>query len=344
MTIDKTQQIDKKLVKPRALMNRSLELTEEDRVRLGPNLINVVPLEGFKHPPVGTINGDSIGLAKFLPLGFVDLLVLDPPYNLTKDFHGNIFMKRSVEQYTSWLEQVLATFKPLLKPDASIYICGDWFSSASIFAAASCHFVIHNRITWEREKGRGAKTNWKNASEDIWFCTLSGNYKFNVDSVKLRRKVIAPYRNEDGTPKDWNDSENGGTRDTHPSNLWTDITIPFWSMSENTAHPTQKSEKLLAKLLLASSNPGDFIFDPFLGSGTTSVVAKKLGRSFLGIEQNLEFCLLAEKRLELAETNKNIQGYSDGVFWERNSLPLQVKETIIKNNAKLPNQQKLFDY
>ncbi|WP_443097677.1 DNA methyltransferase, partial [Treponema succinifaciens] len=82
---------------------------------------------------------------------------------------------------------------------------------------------------------------------------------------------------------------------------------------------------LYAKLILASSRPGDIVFDPFLGSGTASVAAKKLGRRFCGIEQNEEYCLWAEKRLALAETDKSIQGYSDGVFWERNSGKWQGK-------------------
>jgi site-specific DNA-methyltransferase (adenine-specific) len=136
---------------------------------------------------------------------------------------------------------------------------------------------------------------------------------------------MAPYMNEDGTPKDWKSSDGGNFRDTHPSNLWTDITIPFWSMPENTDHPTQKSEKLIAKLVLASSNQGDFVLDPFLGSGTVSVVAKKLGRRYLGIEVNEEYCLLALRRLELAERYKDIQGFTGGVFWERNTLALQQK-------------------
>ncbi len=149
---------------------------------------------------------------------------------------------------------------------------------------------------------------------------MGDNYTFNVDKVKVRRKVIAPYRNGDGTPKDWQESDGGNYRDTHPSNLWTDITIPFWSMPENTDHPTQKSEKLVAKLMLASTNPGDLVLDPFLGSGTTSVVAKKLGRHFIGIELEEEYALLSQKRLELATSETSVQGYSDGVFWERNSL------------------------
>ncbi|NWJ95228.1 MAG: site-specific DNA-methyltransferase [Chloroflexi bacterium] len=307
-------------------MNRTIVLTQEERERLSISLIKDIPVESFKLPPQGTIHGDSIQISGKLPKSFVDLIFLDPPYNLTKDFHGQVFSKRSVEEYTAWLDNLLTAFKSLLKPTASIYICGDWYSSASIFTAASNHFIIRNRITWEREKGRGAKSNWKNSSEDIWFCTMSDNYYFNVDAVKLRRKVIAPYRNGDGTPKDWQETKEGSFRDTHPSNIWTDITIPFWSMAENTMHPTQKSEKLLAKLILASTKPDDFVFDPFLGSGTSSVVAKKLNRRYLGIEQNQEYCLLAEKRLELTETNKEIQGFSDGLFWERNTLSSQMKE------------------
>jgi len=94
-------------------------------------------------------------------------------------------------------------------------------------------------------------------------------------------------------------------------------------MPENTDHPTQKSEKLLAKLILASTNTGDFVLDPFMGSGTTIVVAKKLGREALGIEIDEEYCLISAHRLELAETNRTIQGFSDGIFWERNTLTEQ---------------------
>ena len=90
-------------------------------------------------------------------------------------------------------------------------------------------------------------------------------------------------------------------------------------MPENTDHPTQKPEKLYAKLILASSREGDMVFDPFMGSGTAAVVAKKLGRRYLGIEINEEYCLWAAKRLKMADENAEIQGYSDGVFWERNS-------------------------
>jgi site-specific DNA-methyltransferase (adenine-specific) len=159
--------------------------------------------------------------------------------------------------------------------------------------------------------------------------------------VKLKRRVIAPYRTNNGEPKDWEESENGNYRLTHPSNIWSDITIPFWSMPENTDHPTQKPEKLIAKLILASSRPDDVVFDPFLGSGTTAVVAKKLGRRFCGIEFDRDYCSWALKRLKLAEVDISIQGYSEGVFWERNSLPDQKPQKA--RNSRANDQIGLFN-
>ena len=275
--------------------------------------------------------GDSVDLLSQLPACFVDLLILDPPYNLTKQFGAEIFRERSLVEYEDWFENWFVRMLPLLKPTASLYICGDWKSSAALHRVLDRHVIVRNRITWEREKGRGAKANWKNASEDIWFATVSNEYCFDVEAVKLKRRVIAPYR-VNGQPKDWDDTPHGQFRLTHPSNLWTDLTVPFWSMPENTDHPTQKPEKLIAKLLLASSRKNDFVFDPFLGSGTTAVVAAKFQRRFLGIEIDERFACLAAKRVEIANHERSIQGYAGGVFWERNTLNSQPKEeTPVEN-------------
>ena len=265
-----------------------------------------------------TLLGDTLEILSLMPEKFIDLLIVDPPYNIDKDFHGNKFKKSAdgiYEEYTkAWIEKIL----PLLKNTASVYVCCDWKSSIVIAKVLKRYFIIQNRITWQREKGRGALYNWKNGMEDIWFATMSKDYTFNVEAVKTRRRVVAPYK-VDGKPKDWEETDEGNFRNTYPSNFWDDISIPYWSMPENTAHPTQKPEKLLAKLILASSNEKDIVFDPFLGSGSTSVCAKKLGRHYVGIEQNEQYCVWAEKRLEMADTDKRIQGYEDGVFWERNA-------------------------
>jgi site-specific DNA-methyltransferase (adenine-specific) len=300
-----------------------LKLSPEEAVAYERSLLQVQSPQSLPDILDRTILGDLFAVLPHLPDGFVDLLILDPPYNLTKSFNGTRFKKTTVDAYEAWLGSWLSLMMRLLKPSASLYICGDWQSSAAIHRIAAQYCTVRNRITWEREKGRGAKQNWKNCAEDIWFCTVSDIYTFNVEAVKLKRKVMAPYRDAQRQPKDWTGEPQGNFRLTHPSNLWTDISIPFWSMPENTVHPTQKPEKLMAKLILASSNPGEVVFDPFLGSGTTSVTAKKLGRHYVGVEQDLFFCCLAEKRLERANVDSKIQGYAGGHFWERNSFSLQ---------------------
>lgn len=265
-----------------------------------------------------TVCGDTMQTVRFMPHGFVDLMIADPPYNLDKNFGGENFRSMSDSDYCHYTEKWLLAVKPLLKSTATLYVCCDWKCSSIIESVLKKHFIIRNRITWQREKGRGALKNYKNCMEDIWFATVSNEYTFNADAVKQRRRVIAPYKS-DGKPKDWEETENGRFRNTSCSNLWDDISVPYWSMAENTAHPTQKPEKLLAKLILASSNEGNVVFDPFLGSGSSSVTAKKLNRHYVGVEKSEQYCVWAQRRLEMADDDKSIQGYSNGVFWERNS-------------------------
>lgn len=264
------------------------------------------------------IIGDTFKVLDLVEDKSIDLLLVDPPYNLRKNYHGNIFAEKDSKTYEdftiSWLEKI----KTKLNDKGSMYVFCDWKSSLIIGPIILKYFNIKNRITWQREKGRGSKTNWKNSMEDIWFVTNSDEYTFNVDKVKQRKRVIAPYKNDQGLAKDWKETDSLKYRDTHPSNFWDDITIPFWSMPENTGHPTQKPEKLIAKLILASSNEGDLILDPFAGSLTSSVVAKKLNRNYIGIEQNELYVAWGEYRLLMADKNPSIQGYEDGIFYERN--------------------------
>lgn len=314
--------------KQRASRNRTITLSEKEIPSLKNQILTIKQLNALSNssqPNIidsltdKTINADLLDSLKYIPDEFANLIIIDPPYNLTKNFNGTTFNARSDSSYDEYLANWLPLVCKKLKKNGSLYLCGDWKCTSSLQRALEKELTILNRITWQREKGRGAKSNWKNGMEDIWFAVKNpDDYYFDVESVKLKRKVIAPYK-VDGVPKDWEKSDEGNFRLTYPSNFWDDISIPFWSMPENTDHPTQKPEKLYAKLILASSKEGDTIFDPFLGSGTSSVVAKKLNRHFLGIEINEEYSLLAQKRINLAENDKSIQGYSQGVFWERNS-------------------------
>jgi len=309
--------------KQRAERNKTLILSKEQEEAYYAKCIRENDIAG-NNIINKTICGDTFAILPKLPRGFVDLLIVDPPYNLSKDYHGKKFCATDNQSYAEYTKKWIEAVIPMLKPTASVYVCCDWKSSLVIGPVLQKYFVVRNRITWQREKGRGASKNWKNGMEDIWFATVSDEYTFNLEAVKIRKRVIAPYR-ENGKPKDWEETAEGNFRNTCPSNFWDDISIPYWSMPENTDHPTQKPEKLMAKLILASSNVEDTVFDPFSGSGTTLVAAKKLGRKYVGIEHNETYCAWGEKRLEDANKDQSIQGYSDGIFWERNTLNVQKK-------------------
>lgn len=323
--------------KQRAGRNRTITISDKERTLLKKKILSLSDIKTAKNLENSTINADIFDAIKKIPDNFADLIIIDPPYNLTKNFNGTVFKEMTESSYDLYIDSWFHEVCKKLKPNGSLYMCGDWKCTSALQRAIEKELTVINRITWQREKGRGATSNWKNSMEDIWFAVKNPkNYYFNVDAVKLRRKVIAPYKTN-GKPKDWQETKDGNFRITYPSNFWDDISVPFWSMPENTDHPTQKPEKLFAKLILASSKEGDIVFDPFLGSGTTSVVAKKLNRKYCGIEVNEEYCLLAAKRLQKADKDTSIQGYCNGVFWERNSLNNQKKEKTLKPEQYLFN-------
>lgn len=299
----------------KAKNNRTITVSDEEKEELLKGICHEVPVDVSD----AVVNADIMNTIDCVEDESMNLIIIDPPYNLKKDFGNNDFNVMKDDEYEAYLRSWLPKVCSKLTKDGSLYLCGDWHCTASIQRVLSENLTILNRITWQREKGRGAANNWKNGMEDIWFAVKDPkNYYFNLDAVMMKKRVLAPYK-ENGKPKDWKETKNGNFRMTCPSNFWDDISIPFWSMPENTDHPTQKPEKLYAKLILASSREGDKVFDPFMGSGTSCVVAKKLGRHYLGIEINEEYCLWAMKRLQNADSDKHIQGYEGGVFWERNS-------------------------
>ena len=217
-----------------------MTLNDSERVTLSKRLVRLTAPVVPSNLIGRTVCQDLFEALPHLPSGFVDLLIVDPPYNLAKSFNGRAFKPLANNRYEDWIDSWLGPLCRVLKPSASVYICCDWRCSASVQRVGERYFRVQNRITWEREKGRGARRNWKNCSEDIWFFTVSRDFTFNVDTVKMKRRVVAPYTTANGGPRDWQRTTAGDFRLTHPSNLWTDISVPFWSMPENTDHPTQK--------------------------------------------------------------------------------------------------------
>ena len=305
-------------MKERASMNRTITLTDDERYTYQDYIC-----DHFELNENSVINGDFFIINKQIPDKYCNLILLDPPYNLTKKYGKSIFKNVEDDEYYTYVLKIFEECLRVLKDNGTMYICGDWKTSYIQHKALEtlenrglCDVI--NRITWSRDKGRGAKNNWKNNIEDIYMVVKSkDDYVFNVDAVKMRKTVLAPYKDKNGNNKDWQDDGDGAYRMTHPSNIWFDITVPFWSMAENTDHPTQKSEKLYAKLILASSNINDVIYEPFAGVFSGCVTAQKLNRNWFGIEYEKEYCLLGQKRLVLAEINNNIQGFEDGLFKDK---------------------------
>ncbi len=300
--------------------NKTIFITKELRQKFSKNIITFekkqkIKIDDFLNK---TINGDGIVFLQQMPENSIDLIVTDPPYNLTKKYSTSVFNRKTDEKYSQWLEQWVKECFRILKENGSMYVCCDWKSSIILYEKLRKYFNVQNRITWSRDKGRASYKNWKNNIEDIYFVTKHAKkYTFNFKKIQILKKVIAPYVNKDKEPKDWFILDKTKYRLTSHPNIWTDITIPFWSMKENTVHPTQKPEKVIAKLILASSNEGDIVLDPFLGSGTTSVVAKKLNRKYIGIEIEKDYVYLAEKRIQMTEKDKKIQGYDGHCFLDK---------------------------
>ncbi len=303
--------------------NKTIRLSADDRTRLRGELCSPEGPFGPDEVRDRVICGDLLAVVERLPDGMADLVIVDPPYNLDKQFGSSSFASLPREKYVDYLRSWLPAVCRKLSPTGSIYVCCDWRSSSAVEEVLREEVTLLNRITWQREKGRGAAHNWKNGMEDIWFGVRDPqHYTFHLDAVKQKRRVLAPYRDAEG-PRGWSEEAGEKFRATCPSNFWDDITIPYWSMAENTEHPTQKPEKLIAKLVLASSSKGDLVFDPFGGSGTTAVVAKKLGRHYCSVEIDEEYCMVTARRLEMADEDSSIQGYTDGCFWERNTATAQ---------------------
>ena len=155
--------------KTRAPRNRTITLSNEEIPELKGRLVsldavNATAPESFLNR---TINADLMEALPRLPDEFADLIIIDPPYNLTRNFNGLHFNARSEEAYDEYLAGWFPQVCKKLKPTGSLYICGDWKCTSALQRAVQKELTILNRITWQREKGRGAKSNWKNGMEDL---------------------------------------------------------------------------------------------------------------------------------------------------------------------------------
>ena len=266
------------------------------------------------------IKDSCFNSSKYIEDDSVDMFFCDPPYNILKGQSWDSQWKTNQEFY-DWTESWIQLMFKQLKVGGTAYVCISWQHSHMFhLILEKVGFIINNRITWKRDKGRGSKKNWKSIHEDIFFVSKGKEYQFNIEDVMVEKKVIAPYRDDEGNPKGWWENENGEkVRLTYPSNLWEDFSVPFWSSKEVRSyaktkrtpendlqkHPTQKPKDLVKRCILASTNEGDLVVDYFLGSGTTLISSIETNREFVGFEICEEYQKIIEKRIQNEIKNEN---------------------------------------
>lgn len=266
-----------------------------------------MPAIAYQHPNGTLFCGDSLFWLTTLERELADLIVADPPYNLKKAEWDSF---ESQEIYIAWSMQWIAEAARILKPTGSLYIMGFSEILADLKHPASKYFAGCRWLIWHYKNKANLGKDWGRSHESILLFRKSNTAKMNIDNIRIPygnhtlkypnhpQARTSQYQN----PKSGKNHQNWvpNPQGAKPKDV---IEIPTTcnGMAEKTAHPTQKPEELIRKFVLASSDRGDLVIDPFSGSGTSLVVAEELGRKWLGCEINPDYNQWAIKRLETAQ-------------------------------------------
>ena len=259
----------------------------------------------YEHPHGSICCGDAISWLTSMKSSSVDLIFADPPYNIKKaewDYFD------SQQEYVSWSLEWIKQAARVLKPEGTLYVCGFSEMLADIKYTASPLFKGCRWLVWHYKNKANMGKDWGRSHESILHFRKSRDFTFNVDDIRI------PYGNHTLKYPERPQAETSAYGNGKPpANAWRPnprgakprdvIEMPTTNngMAEKTFHPTQKPEELLRKMVLASSNEGDLVLDPFLGSGTTIVAAEQLKRKWAGCDTSAEYCDLAVRRVESIE-------------------------------------------
>jgi site-specific DNA-methyltransferase (adenine-specific) len=242
-------------------------------------------------------NEDAVnGLAR-IPDGSIDLILADPPYSLGKDY-GNDSDRQESSAYLRWMETWVDAALPKLKPNGSLFIFLTWRFSPEIFVMLKQRMTMMNEIIWDRRVPSmgGSTRSFTSVHDTIGFFVKNKGYYFDLDSVRI------PYDAE---------TKKARSRSIFVGAKWLEVGCnpkDLWSVSrlhkihpERTDHPTQKPLEIVERMVKVSCPLGGTVLDPFMGSGTTAVAAKRWGRNFVGFELNQEYCKIIASRLASLE-------------------------------------------
>ena len=275
---------------------------------------------------------DCLGALGDIPDESVDLVFADPPYNIGKPFDGTIDRWSSIEDYTEWCFSWLNLVLKKLKPDGSLYLMTSTQAMPLIDIWIRTRMTILSRIIWHYDSsGVQAKKYYGSMYEPILFAVCNPQtYKFNANSIEVEAKTgavrkLIDYRKDVPTPY---------SSKKVPGNVWYFPRVRY-RMPEYEEHPTQKPEVLLERIILASTNPGDLVLDPFAGTFTTCAVASRLGRRSIGIEKSETYFKIGLRRLGIT-SNYNGEALSspEKSFTRR----IQTSHNCVENQRRLFNE------
>lgn len=254
----------------------------------------------FNHVNGKLWQADAIEWLCSLPAESVDLVFADPPYNIRKAEWDSF---QSQQQYVDWSLRWIKQAARVLKPTGTMYVFGFSEILADLKLPSLRYFQGCRWLVWHYKNKANLGKDWGRSHESILHFRKSRQFTFNVDDVRIpygRHTTKYPEHPQAETSQYGKGRKQTWTphpRGAKPRDV---IEIPTTcnGMNEKTPHPTQKPEELVRKLMLASSSAGDLVIDPFLGSGTTAIVAEQLGRRWQGSDVSAEYLSWAVKRLE----------------------------------------------
>jgi len=254
--------------------------------------------------------GDALELFKELDDNSINLIIADPPYNLGKNY-GNNRDLRGFKEYLTFSGKWLAEAYRVLKETGTIYVfMGVRFISYLYdIMDRELPMLFNSWITWHYTQGMGRKTGFSPRHDDILMFNKSGNFTFNLDAVRVPQKY---YR------------ERNNMRGANPGDVWQFSHIHYCNENRQN-HPTQKPEGLIERMVLASSNEGDTVVDPFAGSGTTLRVCQQLNRDCIAFEINPNYVRMTEERL-----SKSFRGF-DSIDPRMERIPLDLRKSDVRH-------------
>ncbi|MCX8473820.1 MAG: site-specific DNA-methyltransferase [Sediminibacterium sp.] len=232
-------------------------------------------------------NGDALELFKTIKDNCIDLIVADPPYNLNKDY-GNQSDSKTFAEYIQFTEDWTREAKRVLKPTGTIYVFMGFRFISYLYQILEKSQKLHfnNWICWYYTQGIGKTKGFSARHDDILMFTKTEKFTFNLDDIRVPQKFYRSVNN---------------MRGANPGDVW-EFSHIHYCQENRQNHPTQKPEGLIERMVLASSNIGDTVLDPFSGSGTTIRVCQQLNRNCIGFELNSEYVQMTEVRLKIPFT------------------------------------------